>query len=166
MCFLRFSYEAEINDITLDDHRSPLHYAVLAGNLEVVQILVRNGAQVNFPLEITRPPPLYYAVIRGNVHILKFLLKSGADINAASNVVGSALHLALTEKICNQVQIVKTLLDGGANPNAITTKDGQPLLKPPIGEYLHSCEHPNLEIVHMLLKYEYYLYLLFLLYIQ
>lgn len=138
--------------MTPDDHRTPLHYAVLAGNLEVVQILISNAARVNFPLEITRPPPLYFAVMRGNVDILEFLLKSDADINAVSAVCGSALHLSLTEKIDNQVRIVKILLEGGANPNAITMADGKPVLKTPIGEYLQSCEHPNPEIIRMLLK--------------
>lgn len=150
---LLISYGAQVNVMTPDDHRTPLHYAVLAGNLEIVQILVRNEAEINFPLEITRPPPMYFAVMRGNIDILEFLLKSGADINAVSTVVGSALHLALTEKVKNQVQIVRILLEGGANPNAITMTDGKPVLKPPIGEYIHSCEHPNLELVHMLLKY-------------
>lgn len=138
--------------MTVEDHRTSLHYAVLAGNLEVVQILIRNGATVNFPLETTRPPPLYFAVMRGNVHILEFLLNTGADINALSTVVGSALHLALTEKVYNQLQIVKTLLERGANPNAITMADGKSVLKPPIGEYIQSCEHPRPDIVRLLLK--------------
>lgn len=124
----------------------------MAGNLEVVQILVRNAARINFPLEITRPPPLYFAVMRGNIDILNFLLQSGADVNAVSTVVGSALHLALTEKIDNQADIVKILLEEGANPNAITLADGKPVLKTPIGEYIQSSEHPNPDIVRMLLR--------------
>ncbi|GFS74384.1 ankyrin repeat protein, partial [Nephila pilipes] len=145
-------YGADVNAMSIEDEKSSLHYAVLTGNLEIVQILICNEARINFPLERTRPPPLYYAVLRGNVEILEFLLDSGADINAVSTVVGSALHLALTEKISNQLEIVHTLLRRGANPNAITLDDGRPVLKPPIGEYLQNCEHPRLDIVKLLLR--------------
>ncbi|GIY75425.1 uncharacterized protein CEXT_633871 [Caerostris extrusa] len=117
-----FSYGADVNAKALEDEKTSLHYAVLTGNLEIVQILVFNGAK-------------------------------GADVNAVSTVVGSALHLALTERIANQVEIVETLLRRGANPNAITQSDGRPCLKPPIGEYLQCCEHPRLEIIKLLLKH-------------
>ncbi|KAF8771311.1 Ankyrin repeat domain-containing protein 50 [Argiope bruennichi] len=150
---LLISYGANVNAASIEDGKTALHYAVLLGNLEIVQILVYNGAIVNFPMERTRPPPLYYAVLRGDVAILEFLLDSGADINTVSVVVGSALHLALVEKIANQVEIVHTLLRRGANPNAITLSDGKPVLKPPIGEYLQNCEHPRLEILKLLLRY-------------
>ncbi|GFR25873.1 uncharacterized protein TNCT_13161 [Trichonephila clavata] len=150
---LLISYGADVNAKSSEDEKTSLHYAVLTGNLEIVQILICNGARVSFPLERTKPPPLYYAVLRGHVEILEFLLDSGADINAVSTVVGSALHLALTEKINNQLEIVHTLLRRGANPNAITLDDNKPVLKPPIGEYLQSCEHPRLDIVKLLLRY-------------
>ncbi|GFY39099.1 putative ankyrin repeat protein [Trichonephila inaurata madagascariensis] len=150
---LLISYGADVNAKSIEDEKTSLHYAVLTGNLEIVQILICNGARVSFPLERTRPPPLYYAVLRGHVEILEFLLDSGADINAVSTVVGSALHLALTEKINNQLEIVHTLLRRGANPNAITLDDNKPVLKPPIGEYLQNCEHPRLDIVKLLLRY-------------
>ncbi|XP_035231051.1 ankyrin-3-like isoform X1 [Stegodyphus dumicola] len=149
---LLLSYGADVNAITSEDQRTSLHYAVIAGNLEVVEILIRHGANVCFPFELTRPPPLYFAVLRGSVEILEFLLNSGADINAVSTVVGSALHLALTEKIVNQLEVVKTLLRRGANPNAITVSDNRPVLKPPIGEYLQCCEHPQPEIIRLLLR--------------
>ncbi|KAG8181421.1 hypothetical protein JTE90_018888 [Oedothorax gibbosus] len=147
------SYGADVNAASLEDHKTSLHYAVLTGNLENARVLVDSGARVCFPLEKTRPPPLYYAVLRGSVEILDFLLDSGADINAGSTVVGSALHLALTEKVANQLEIVAKLLKRGANPNAITVMDDRPVLKPPIGEYLQSCEHPRLDVIRLMLRY-------------
>lgn len=76
--------------------------------------------------------------------------------------IGSALHLALTEKVDNQLEIVSTLLRRGANPNAITVMDDRPVLKPPIGEYLQSCEHPRLDVIRLMLRYFRKILILFL----
>ncbi|XP_054709757.1 ankyrin repeat domain-containing protein 50-like isoform X2 [Uloborus diversus] len=145
--------DADVNAMSTEDHRTSLHYAVLFENLQAVEILIGHNARVCFPLEQTRPPPLYFAVLRGNCQILELLLSAGADVNAASTVVGSALHLAMTEKIPNQIQVVKTLLRHGANPNAVTMSDDRSVLKPPIGEYLQCCEHPDSKVIRELLKY-------------
>ncbi|XP_055951736.1 ankyrin-3-like isoform X2 [Argiope bruennichi] len=151
---LLLKHGADINAMSEGDEQTALHYAVLNGNLEIAKLLVNNGASVSFPSEQTKPPPLYYAVLRGNVEMLEFLLDSGADINALSNALGSALHLTLTDDISNQLEIVHTLLRRGANPNAITVEDGKTVLQPPIGEYLQNSEHPRIEIIKLLLKFQ------------
>ncbi|GBM64501.1 Putative ankyrin repeat protein L88 [Araneus ventricosus] len=150
---LLLRHGADINAMSKGDEQTALHYAVLNNNLEAAKFLVNNGAQVCFPSEQTKPPPLYYAVLRGNVEMLEFLLDSGADINALSAALGSALHLALSEDISNQLEIVYTLLLRGANPNAITVEEGRTVLQPPIGEYLQNSEHPRLDIIKLLLRY-------------
>lgn len=151
--YLLISYGADVNAMTNEDQKTPLHYAVLSGNLSLVEILVFNGARVQFSKNYSKPPPHYFAVLRGHVEILVYLLDNGADVNFESAVVGSALHIALTERIPNKNTIVNTLLERGANPNAIILSDKGPLLKPPIGEYFHACEQPQSELVRMLLKY-------------
>ena len=51
------------------------------------------------------------------------------------------------------MEIVQILLDADADPNAITTDERGPLLKPPLGEYFNSSEAPNCELIRLLLKY-------------
>ncbi|XP_035228678.1 putative ankyrin repeat protein RF_0381 isoform X2 [Stegodyphus dumicola] len=145
------SYGADVNAVNLEDFTS-LHYAVMEGNLEIVQLLIQHGADVCVPLGC-KPPPLHFAVVQGSVEILEFLLNSGADINAVSNMCGTALHLALTKITGNQLELVKTLLQRGANPNAITVSDNTRVFKPPIEEYLKCCEHLQPEIIQLLLRY-------------
>lgn len=53
----------------------------------------------------------------------------------------------------NKAELVDLLLDAGADPNAITTDNRGPLLKPPIGEYFNATEQPKADIVRKLLKY-------------
>ena len=76
-----------------------------------------------------------------------------------SPVVGSPLHIALSEHSENSKEIVQLLLENGADPNFITyTEEGKPFLKPPIGEYFLSTDEfrghrPREDIIRLLLKY-------------
>lgn len=51
------------------------------------------------------------------------------------------------------MDIIKLLLDCGADPNAVSVCDDGPLIKPPIGEYFNSCDYPTVDIVRLLLCY-------------
>ncbi|KFM66051.1 putative ankyrin repeat protein, partial [Stegodyphus mimosarum] len=150
---LLVAYGADVNAMTNEDQRSPLHYAVLSGNLNTVEYLVENGASVKLPPDYAKPPPLFFAVLKADYYMMKYLIDAGADVNQGSSVVGSALHIALSELAENKVSIVKFLLENGANPNAILMTSRGPILKPPLGEYFAAISHPNINIVRMLLKY-------------
>ena len=170
------SYGADVNAMTTErhDHRTVLHYAVLSGNVGIVNMLLSYGANVRFPAEFQKPTPIDFAILRSNVEMVKLLLDAGADVNAGSPIIGLPLHIALSEKVilchkltqcidlvllCSQVQIgnrfsiTSLLLDRGADPNAITTDERGPLLKPPLGEFLNSVDDPEPEIIELLLRY-------------
>ncbi|CAG2123053.1 unnamed protein product, partial [Medioppia subpectinata] len=115
------------------DHRTVLHYAVLSGNIDIVRLLLHHSANVRFPHDFQKPTPLDFAILRGNVEMVKLLIHSGADVNVGSPIIGLPLHIALSEKVENKVEIVKILLDADADPNAITVDERGPLLKPPLG---------------------------------
>ncbi|XP_054708988.1 ankyrin repeat and SOCS box protein 10-like [Uloborus diversus] len=144
---------ADVNAMTIEDQRTPLHYAVLGGNFNTVTLLVRNGACVRLPEDYKKPPPLFFAVLKEDFHMMRYLVNAGADVNDGSAVVGSALHVALSELGQNKIDVVKFLLEHGANPNAILTSNRGPILKPPLGEYFISVSHPDVYIVRLLLKY-------------
>ncbi|KAH9402955.1 hypothetical protein TYRP_015719, partial [Tyrophagus putrescentiae] len=151
-------YGADVNAITSErhDYRSVLHYAVLSNNIDIVRLLLHHGANARyiFPTPaIQKPTPLDFALLSGNVEMVKLLINAGADVNVGSPIIGRPLHIVLSEKTPNKAELVDLLLDAGADPNAITTDNRGPLLKPPIGEYFNATEQPRADIVRKLLKY-------------
>ncbi|GFV33957.1 putative ankyrin repeat protein RF_0381 [Trichonephila clavipes] len=148
------AYGADVNATTLEEQRTALHCGVLSGNLAIVHLLVSNGARVKLPPSYTKPPPFFFAMLKSDYPMMKYLLDLGADINQGSSVVGSALHVALTELAETKFNVIKFLLENGANPNAVVTaSSGRTILKPPLGEYFTSFMNPDIRIVRIMLKY-------------
>lgn len=64
---------------------SPLHYAAIKGNLEIVQLLVQNGGDVNSKTKNGGVTVLMRACIGGNLEICRYLVKKGALVNCVDN---------------------------------------------------------------------------------
>ncbi|KAM7267045.1 hypothetical protein ACFE04_009211 [Oxalis oulophora] len=64
--------------------RTPLHWAVDRGHLDVVQALVSNNADVNAK-DDEGQTPLHYAVVCDRESIAEFLVKQNADLDAKDN---------------------------------------------------------------------------------
>ncbi|XP_015910756.1 ankyrin repeat and protein kinase domain-containing protein 1 [Parasteatoda tepidariorum] len=148
-------YGANVNEMTPErhDHRTVLHYAVLSGNMDIVKLLLKHGATVKFSTDYLKPSPLDFSILKGNPEMVKLLIESGSDVNLGSPIIGCPLHIALSEKVDNKIDIIKMLLECGADPNAVSVFDDGPLIKPPIGEYFNSCDHPTEDVVRLLLCY-------------
>lgn len=63
---------------------SPLAAAIMTSNLDVVKLLVENGANIHGQQNQSCHPPICCAVEIGNIPISEFLFDCGADVNAAS----------------------------------------------------------------------------------
>ncbi|KAF8343296.1 ankyrin repeat-containing domain protein [Amanita rubescens] len=90
-----------------------LQTASYGGNVKIVQILLKRGADIN-----TQGPygnALQTALYARNNEIAKLLLEQGADVNAQGVYHGSALQAALSG---GNSEIVRILLDRGADVNA------------------------------------------------
>ena len=61
--------------------RTPLGFASKNGNVPIAQLLLDNGANVNFRDEMGRTP-LHYAAGEGNLAMVQLLVKYGADVEA------------------------------------------------------------------------------------
>ena len=59
------------------DFRTVLHYAVISGGYEIVQLLLKQGAAVNFPSDYQKPTPLDIAILKGDVQLVKMLIDAG-----------------------------------------------------------------------------------------
>lgn len=92
-----------------------LVHAALQGNLQIVQMLLKNGADVNIlPSEQYPRTALQAATSKGHAHIVQFLLKAGAYVDAVSPF--HYLNNALSEAVDrNNIELVRILLTAGAN---------------------------------------------------
>lgn len=109
---LLIAHNADVNAITdhRNDYRTVLHYAVLSGNLSLVNMLLKQGAKTDrMPPEgeADKPSPLHLAILRGDPAIVRCLLEAGANINRNSPIIGSPLHVACADGIPNRVEIMK-----------------------------------------------------------
>jgi ankyrin repeat protein len=100
------------------DGTTALHWAVDSGSVEIVDLLLKNGANVNAKYEksgfIT---PLHLAATGGDIKIVQQLLSAGADLGAKYYYMDETpLHLAAKNGHAN---VVKLLLEKGADINAV-----------------------------------------------
>ncbi|KAF2368955.1 Ankyrin repeat-containing domain [Trinorchestia longiramus] len=149
------SHGADINMRTdaRHEYRSVLHYAILSGSSPIVNLLLKQGAKVNFEPEYNRASPLHLAVLKGDLNIINMLLDADAHINITTPTVGSPLHVACSESIPNRMEVLQALLSRGADPNIVVRNESGRPLKPPLGEYLASSTEHDVEVVKLMLRY-------------
>ncbi len=91
---------------------APLHQASFHGNIQVVQCLLDNGANVDLYSE-ELGTPLQAACLEGHFQLVKLLIERGADVNM---IGGSRLGNALHATLCgNHVDIASYLIEKGAH---------------------------------------------------
>ncbi len=94
----------------------PLHAAVLVGRADIVEELLKAGANPNLVQGDKYSTVLFMAVTYRNADMVRLLLQHGADANAVSWGVKHALTQAVLQ---DDVAIVRSLLESGANPNEL-----------------------------------------------
>jgi ankyrin repeat protein len=113
---------------------TPLLFAVRQGFTESVRTLVQAGANVNQVSAGDKTSPLLMAVINGQFDVAKYLLESGANPRLASENGATPLYAALNvewapkalypqprayqQQKTSYLDLMQTLLDRGADPNA------------------------------------------------
>lgn len=79
--------------------RYPIHLATVNGNLEIIKLLIENGADPNVQ-DNEGNTPLIKSLECGHEHLVKYLLSNGADPNISDMDNNTALHWAImTESI-------------------------------------------------------------------
>jgi ankyrin repeat protein len=119
---------------------TPLHWAVLGGQKDVVEFLLDNGADVNFQ-DIGCNTPLHMAAYRGYKEIAALLLARGAEVNAANR--GTPLHWAARSE-AGQVDVAALLIAHGAKVNAKDSWGNMPLH--------NAADIGNKDMVNLLMK--------------
>jgi ankyrin repeat protein len=97
--------------------RSPLVWAVMKVNVDMVRLLLRHGAHLG-QTQPDRRPPLIWAVIHRDVFMAEVLLQNGACPDEADGNGHTALVLAAT---MSDKDMICLLLEYGADPKAMGT---------------------------------------------
>ncbi|MEI0491988.1 ankyrin repeat domain-containing protein [Brachyspira intermedia] len=101
---------------------TPLMNAVYNGNTNIINMLLENGADINYTTD--EMTPLIYAAYKVNTNIINTLLENGVDINYTNYYGMTALMYAANS---NQFEAVKILLENNAD-TSITDEDGRTAL--------------------------------------
>jgi ankyrin repeat protein len=105
--------------------RSPLHAAAEYGQLEIMDCLIKAGADV-IVHDSDGATPLFRAVAKGKTEAVILLIRNGADVNVcAGGFRGrSPLHAAAEYR---NLEIMDCLIKAGANMNVLGSDGDTPL---------------------------------------
>ena len=133
--------KADVNAPQVDG-TTALHWAVQADDLELADLLIRNGAKVSVAT-VAGATPLQLAAVNGSAALLERLLTAGADPNAPLTRSGDTALMIASRT--GKVDAVRVLLDRGAKVNAQETWGGTTALMWAVSE-----KHP--EVVKLLVE--------------
>ena len=102
---------------------TPLHYAADVGNSDVIELLLKHGANINVTSKCGKRA-LDVAVDRGNTKIIRLLLENGAESDFADNVGCTHLHFAVKH---GYIEVIKFLLDNGTKIDVTDGEGSTPL---------------------------------------
>lgn len=145
---LRFKVEGSKVSEVLQHLQKDINIAASKGDVQTVQRLLKDGADVN-DKDIEGRTPLYYAVSNGHIDIVNTLLKNGADITQVTNKGNIPLHTATSK---GYKEIIEVLLQHVSHDklkdfiNAKTASSGTTSLHV-------AAQSGSLEVVKSLLKH-------------
>ncbi|XP_020297132.1 ankyrin-3-like [Pseudomyrmex gracilis] len=132
---------SKVNFTTPKINNTPLHLAVINGDIEIIKMLLDRHADVN-ATSWYGTTPFHYAIEEKEMEIAELLFNHGANVNASSNDGVTPMHLAVQK---GHVDGVKMLMDRGANINA-ETRDGTTPLH-------YAIKEKEMEIAELLLNH-------------
>jgi len=102
----------------------PIHYACTCGNLELLLLLLENGADASVQTE-QGIAPVHLAAGFGHIALLEVLVENGADIYVQEqSLLRQPIHDAA---LGGHAPVVKWLLERGASGDAQTLEGAQPI---------------------------------------
>lgn len=118
-------HKPELVNAYSEDGFQPLGLAAYFGQLNIVDYLLKAGAEVNSPSKNSlRVTPLQSAVAGGHLEITRRLLEAGASPNVREGGGYTPLHTAAHN---GDIEIVRNLIFGGADLEAVSDKKEKPL---------------------------------------
>ena len=106
------------------DGSTALHWAAQRNNPQLVDLLVRAGANAKASSRYN-VPPLYFAALNGNAPVMERLLAAGADANGTAY---EGQTMLMTAALSGRPEAVRLLLQRGATVDAVEPYRGQTAL--------------------------------------
>ncbi|XP_037094837.1 ankyrin repeat and KH domain-containing protein 1-like [Pollicipes pollicipes] len=129
---------ANIEEVN-DEGYTPLMEAAREGHEEMVALLLSQEANINAITEETQETALTLACCGGFVEVADFLIQAGADVELGAS---TPLMEAAQE---GHLELVKYLMERGANVNAVTQTGGDTALT-------YACENGHTAVAEVLLE--------------
>lgn len=122
-----------IDEVDQDGY-SPLVLSLCTQNEDLIQILIKRGANVNKKCTVRGTLPLFVAIRVNNLELVELLLSSGAKLDATDNEKWTALHVACFH---HREQMIGFLIRKGADVCAKDEKGRNPFyfLDPEVPNY-------------------------------
>jgi ankyrin repeat protein len=108
---LLFEKGAKINEP--DSSILPLIKAIEMKNIPIIDILIKNGADINKSFNYG-DTLLTYAIKFYSIDTIKLLIEKGADVNKPNSYGNTPLHFAV---LTNKIDVIKLLFEKGAKIN-------------------------------------------------
>ncbi len=119
---------------------SPLHYAATHGDIELMELLIDAGMNINELTTNTRNSPLILAIYYKNTEAAKYLIRKGADPLFKTKLGNNAASIAIME---NQDDILELLIPRGVNVNELVKNKSLLML---------ACEKGNQYVLNVLIN--------------
>lgn len=123
--FLEYILRAGADTYICDDYvheLTPLIHACKAGKTELVELLIKHGADVNYS-DDRGDTPLMWAAAYGHVNIVAALLRAGADATLQDCDGATALHCCCFFRVSdNHYSLMENGFDLGVMDKSITEK--------------------------------------------
>jgi len=130
---------ADVNSIDVKAKATPLFVASLFGHIDVVNYLLKFGADVNIS-NVDKETPLFRAAHYDYMEIVKLLIENGADINHKATHKSTVLMTTCWSK---KTEMIRFLIEHGADTNAVSTQGWT--------AFIYACESDDLPTAKVLL---------------
>ena len=147
MVHLLLKHNTDINVTNIFGY-TPLQAAARGGHLEVVELLLSEGAEVNAQFDARIPTALHLAAVSGHVDMVRLLLRMGADVNMTYEKGRVAPNLLESGASSQRNTKTKTPPRAGANLGYRTDSSNESTT--PLGD---AVEHGLEEIVSLLVSH-------------
>ena len=131
-----------VNPNIIIDGSTTLHYSVMNWSVQVVNVLLQNGASPCIAYSKDGSTPLMMACYEGHLEIAKVLIK--ADKSTVNQTNFDGIPALIFASLNGHTEIVRLLLENGSNPN-MSDNDGRSSL-------MAASQEGYTEAVHLLLE--------------